>query len=70
MQYEWTKGRYRWRTRLRAALPSPLWRVVHKGRGPCGDHQWYRSTETVLECYHCYHWRSDDGSWAPDTDDT
>jgi len=47
------RGKYRWRTRLRGLLPSPLWRVVPKGAHDCGNHEWYRSTETTDACYHC-----------------
>jgi hypothetical protein len=46
-------GRYRWRTRLRTRLPSPLWRWVRKGRGDCGNHHWYNADNVVEHCYHC-----------------
>jgi hypothetical protein len=45
--------KYRWRTRLRGVLPSPLWRLVPKGHGDCGEHEWYRATEELDACYHC-----------------
>lgn len=48
-----TRGKYRWRTRVRGVLPSPLWRLVPKGARDCGDHEWYRATETTDACYHC-----------------
>lgn len=46
-------GRYRWRTHLRGLLPWALsWRV-NKGRGDCGNHQWYNADDVIAECYHC-----------------
>jgi hypothetical protein len=52
---EWTPGRYRWRTRLRSALPyrPPLYALVPKGRGDCGNHEWYKATAQEDNCYHC-----------------
>jgi len=47
------RDRYRWRTRLRGVLPSQLSLLVPKGRQDCGDHEWYRSSESLDACYHC-----------------
>lgn len=49
---EWP-GRYRWRTRLRTRLPLPLSRLVRKGRGDCGQHEWHKATDAEDHCYHC-----------------
>ena len=46
-------GRYRWRTRLRGWLPYALAMRVTKGRGDCGNHDWYRSEGELFRCYHC-----------------
>jgi hypothetical protein len=51
----WTPGRYRWRTRLRGALPlrPPLYMLIPKGRKDCGNHEWYKATAEADNCYHC-----------------
>jgi hypothetical protein len=49
----WTPGKYRWRTRLRVALPRPFTRLSPKGRGDCGNHDWYKATDEEDCCYHC-----------------
>jgi hypothetical protein len=51
---EMTTGKFRWRTRLRAALPwrPPLYLLVPKGRD-CGNHEWYNADRRVEHCYHC-----------------
>ncbi len=48
-----TRGRYRWRTRLRGVLPYGLALRIPKGRVDCGAHEWYRSDERTWRCYHC-----------------
>jgi len=53
MGREWTRGRYRWRTRLRVALPWALVRWVPKGGRDCGNHEWYKQDEATEACYHC-----------------
>lgn len=53
MARQWTPGRYRWRTRLRALLPMRLAEYVRKGRADCGNHEWYKSTDEEDRCYHC-----------------
>lgn len=45
--------RYRTRTWVRGHLPSPVWRLVGKGRRDCGDHEWYRQDDATDACYHC-----------------
>jgi hypothetical protein len=50
---KWTPGRYRWRTRLRGLMPSPLHMLVRKGKDDCGNHEWYKATLDVDHCYHC-----------------
>jgi len=51
----WSPGKYRWRTWLRSKLPGrpPLYQLVGKGKGDCGNHQWYKHTEAEDHCYHC-----------------
>jgi hypothetical protein len=47
---------YTWRTWLRVHLPSPLWRLVPKGRDcqKAGSrHLWYKSDDVSSACYHC-----------------
>jgi len=46
------RGRYRWRTELRALLPGPLSRLVPKGRD-CLQHEWYCADDSTDRCYHC-----------------
>lgn len=48
-------GRYRWRTRVRTALPQRLLGrgLFGKGTRDCGAHEWYRHDERVDRCYHC-----------------
>ena len=53
MGRQWTKGRYRWRTRLRVMLPLAMAHRAAKGRGDCGNHEWYKQDGTVQACYHC-----------------
>jgi len=50
-----TRGKYRWRTRLRRALPyrPPVYLLVPKGRGDCGNHEWYNQDQVTDSCYHC-----------------
>ncbi|HET7667903.1 MAG TPA: hypothetical protein VFK56_17915 [Mycobacterium sp.] len=62
------KVRYRWRTRLRKVLPwtPPLYLLVPKGRGDCGDHAWYNSDNIVEECLHCVAERPYDPAHFPD----
>ena len=50
-----SRGRYRWRTRLRRQLPWFLVNlgVARKGRRDCGEHDWYKSTDHEDHCYHC-----------------
>lgn len=50
-----TRGRYRWRTRIRRHLP---WVLVDrgwfdKGSHDCGGHEWYHADDGVERCYHC-----------------
>ncbi|BCY11752.1 hypothetical protein L3i22_068400 [Actinoplanes sp. L3-i22] len=49
------RGRYRWRTWLRRRIPWFLIDrgVADKGKGDCGDHEWYNSDNVVERCYHC-----------------
>ena len=49
------RGRYRWRTAVRRRLPWFLvdHGVAQKGKGDCGNHEWYRSTAEEDRCYHC-----------------
>lgn len=52
----WTPGRYRWRTRLRAALPLSFGLYLLVPKGPdCGDgcHEWYVHEGREYHCYHC-----------------
>lgn len=53
MEVAMSSGRYRLRTRLRGSLPSWLLWVSPKGRGDCGDHEWYRAEAGTWRCYHC-----------------
>ncbi len=46
-------GKYRYRTALRERLPERLAGLISKGRGECGDHEWYKSAEHTWRCYHC-----------------
>ncbi len=48
-----TRGRYRWRTRARTALPAFFVRLVPKGARDCGAHEWYLATPGTWRCYHC-----------------
>ncbi len=50
-----SRGRYRWRTRIRGHLP---WLLIDRGwfaRGSadCGDHEWYNADGAMEHCYHC-----------------
>lgn len=50
-----SRGRYRWRTRIRRHLP---WFLIDrgwaaKGSADCGDHRWYNADGVVEHCYHC-----------------
>jgi hypothetical protein len=49
------RGRYRLRTWLRGHTPERLLALglFAKPVGPCGAHEWYRSTATTDRCYHC-----------------
>ena len=53
MEGTMSQGRYRFRTRLRAALPRWLLWASPKGRRDCGAHQWYRADGDTWRCYHC-----------------
>jgi hypothetical protein len=53
MGSRWAPGKYRWRTRLRGFLPLALTRFIAKGRGDCGNHEWYKSDAAKDHCYHC-----------------
>ncbi|GGV50733.1 hypothetical protein GCM10010495_80500 [Kitasatospora herbaricolor] len=48
-------GRYRWRTRLRRALPWFLLErgFAAKGKRDCGAHEWYNRDGVTARCYHC-----------------
>jgi hypothetical protein len=46
-------GKYRLRTWLRMRLPYFLSDRIPKGRKDCGHHEWYRSDDETLRCYHC-----------------
>lgn len=50
-----TRGRYRWRTTLRAH--TPWWLIERgafsKGRRDCGDHDFYNEDGVVEHCFHC-----------------
>lgn len=45
--------RYRWRTRARRHLPTPIAFFFPKGRKDCGDHEFYNDDNLVDRCYHC-----------------
>ena len=49
------RHRYRWRTRLRRWLPfsPPVYLLVPKGKGSCGEHELYRQDLSTVACYHC-----------------
>jgi hypothetical protein len=53
MGRRWSKGKYRWRTGLRSALPWALVGWIPKGRSDCGNHDWYKQDDAVDACYHC-----------------
>lgn len=61
------RSRYRWRTRLRVALPfrPPLYLVVLKGRRDCGEHGWYNADNVVEHCIYCRAERSYDEAHFP-----
>ncbi|MBN8866701.1 MAG: hypothetical protein J0H98_04030 [Solirubrobacterales bacterium] len=46
-------GKYRFRTRLRGALPYRLLWLSPKGKDDCDGHEWYRSDGDTWRCYHC-----------------
>jgi len=46
-------GKYRLRTWLRGHTPYVLSDRIAKGRGVCGEHEWYYAGGTTWECYHC-----------------
>jgi hypothetical protein len=48
-----SSGKYRYRTALRERLPELLAALVPKGPKDCGDHEWYKSSESRWRCYHC-----------------
>jgi hypothetical protein len=47
------RGKYRHRTWLRENLPDRLAGLIAKGRGDCGDHEWYLDEPHTWRCYHC-----------------
>ena len=62
-----TRAKYRWRTRLRVALPyrPPVYLLVPKGRRDCGDHSWYNHDNVVERCMHCVAERPYDSAHFP-----
>jgi hypothetical protein len=49
-------GRYRWRVKVRDAMPYWLWNLVGwpgRSRHDCGDHDWFNQGEDRDGCYHC-----------------
>jgi hypothetical protein len=57
------RARYRWRTNLRRRLPHALIGLAPKGRKDCGQHEWYRKTGDILNCYHCFAQKAYEGEF-------
>ena len=55
MRSRWSRGRYRWRTRVRRYLPWFLINlgVAAKGKYDCGSHDYYNAADDIDRCYHC-----------------
>ncbi|MBB5867960.1 hypothetical protein F4553_001339 [Allocatelliglobosispora scoriae] len=47
------KGRYRWRTRVRVALPFWATGLFPRGAKDCREHEWFRADADTFHCYHC-----------------